>query len=89
MAHLTSCRAGEADTGHHYHRQGEKGFYVTIIRGTQVGYLLGPYPSHQEAIDNVERGRKLATTADSWADFDAFGTASLPAEITKRTVFSN
>lgn len=50
-------------------------YYVTIIRGKRVGFLLGPYASHQESLDNVDRGRALATKADAWADFDAFGTS--------------
>jgi hypothetical protein len=89
MAHLETCSAGETGTGHHYHRRGEKSFYVTIIRNTRAGYLLGPYRSHQEAMDNVERGRKLATDVDSWADFDSFGTASLSVDDTRRTVFGS
>ncbi|QIG75322.1 hypothetical protein EVC29_093 [Rhizobium phage RHph_Y52] len=50
-------------------------FYVTIIRGKRVGFLLGPYPTHDEALSNVDRGKRLACDADPWADFDAFGTS--------------
>ncbi len=89
MAHLDTCRAGETGQGHHYHRLGDRRFYVTIVRDQRVGYLLGPYQGHQEAVNNVERGRKLACAADSWADFDAFGTASLSANKGRRTVFGN
>ncbi|KKK97696.1 hypothetical protein LCGC14_2650160 [marine sediment metagenome] len=89
MTRLVVCRASETDTGNHYHREGEKRFYVTIIRDTRVGFLLGPYSNHQEAVDHVEHGRKLATGADFWADFDSFGTVSLPAEVSKRTVFGS
>ena len=87
MGRLETCKAGETGTGNHYHRRGERGFYVTIIRNTQIGYLLGPYKTHEEAIGNVERGRKLATDADCWADFDSFGTASMPTKETVRAVF--
>lgn len=50
-------------------------YYVTIIRGKRVGFLLGPYSSHDEALTNVDRGKDLAIKADAWADFDAFGTS--------------
>lgn len=50
-------------------------YYVTIIRGKRVGFLLGPYSSHQESLDNVDRGRTLAMDADGRAAFDAFGTS--------------
>ena len=89
MTHLKACRAGEEGQGHHYHRLGDRRFYVTIVRDQRVGYLLGPYQGHQEAIDNVERGRKLACDADAWADFDSFGTASLPTDQGRRAVFGS
>lgn len=50
-------------------------YYVTIIRGKRVGFLLGPYPSHEDALENVDRGRELANDADSRSVFDAFGTS--------------
>ncbi|QIG73404.1 hypothetical protein EVC03_096 [Rhizobium phage RHph_Y5A] len=55
-------------------------FYVTIIRGKRVGFLLGPYPTHDQALSNVDRGKSLACAADPWADFDAFGTCKLKDE---------
>lgn len=50
-------------------------YYVTIVRGKRVGFLLGPYPSHETALANVDRGQRLACDADARACFDAFGTS--------------
>ncbi len=60
-------------------------FYVTILRDSQRGFLLGPYVGEAEALANVQRGRELALAADAFACFDAFGTAS--STRTVRTVF--
>lgn len=49
-------------------------FYVTVINGKRTGFLLGPYDSHQDALDNVERGRELAIDADPFACFYYVGT---------------
>lgn len=62
-------------------------FYVTVVDGRRVGFLLGPYTTHQQAIDNVARGRDLANDADPRAAFYAFGTSSLKRERT--TVFGS
>ncbi|MCH7703877.1 MAG: hypothetical protein IIB61_02095 [Planctomycetes bacterium] len=64
-------------------------FYVSIERDGRRGVLLGPYETHQEALDNVQRGQRLAGDADRWADFDAFGTCSAPRAKPLRTVFGN
>jgi len=64
-------------------------FYVTVRREKRTGWLLGPYATHQEAIDNLSRGLKLAIEADPWAAFDAFGTCSLPVGTKVKTVFGN
>lgn len=70
--------------GCHYHDV-DTLFYVTVVDGKRYGFLLGPYPTHQEAIDNVARGRNLANDADPRAAFYAFGTAS--TKDNRRTVF--
>lgn len=77
----------------HHHETGRQ-FYVTIKRGMHPskikrGWLLGPYETHQQALDNVERGSNLACAADPRANFDAFGTASLPPGATKTPVFGS
>lgn len=63
-----------------------KGYYVTVIRelgmrsGRKVGWLLGPYPTHDEALANVSRGRRIASEIDPRTSFDAFGTSSIEIE---------
>lgn len=62
-------------------------FYVGIRDGKRNGILLGPYQSHQEALDNVDRGRALAEAADCRAAFYAFGTCSAPITHPLKPVF--
>lgn len=53
-----------------------KNYYVTVIRAPQrVGWLAGPFATHQEALDMVTPARKLATELDAFTCFDFFGTA--------------
>lgn len=54
-------------------------YFVTMRRDKRTAFLLGPYTTHTEALANVSTGRDLARKVDPWADFDAFGTSSLPA----------
>ena len=54
-------------------------YYVTLRRDRRVSALLGPYESHKEALDNVDRGHRLAIEADPWAAVDSIGTAKAPA----------
>ena len=56
------------------------GYYVTLLRDVRASRLLGPYDTHQEALDNVDRGHGLAMEADPWAAFDAIGTAAVTGE---------
>ena len=70
----------------------DRTFYVSIKRGmhpTKIkrGILLGPYETHQEARDNVQRGADLACAADARANFDAFGTCSAPRSKPLKVVF--
>lgn len=53
------------------------GYYVTAVNGKKTSYLLGPYRTHAEALANVERGRRLACEADTWAWFYAYGTVKV------------
>lgn len=62
-------------------------FYVTVRSGDRAGFLLGPYPTHEEALRNVARGKTLANEANCWAHFYAFGTASASKAI--KTVFGD
>ena len=56
------------------------GYYVTMKRDTRTAWLLGPYDTHAEALDNIERGRRLAQDVDPFTDFDAFGTSSITSD---------
>lgn len=62
-------------------------FYVTVIDGPRTGFLLGPYDTHREALDKVERGRKLAQEVNDRATWFAFGTSSAPHGTDIKTVF--
>lgn len=55
-------------------------YYVTMIRGKKVAWLLGPYINHETALANVNRAIKEASEIDGRYHFDAFGTAARTAE---------
>ena len=65
-------------------------FYVSVIdrEGGRRGILLGPYDTHQEAVDNVRRGRGLACDADQRGVWYAYGTCSAPQDHPLRAVFA-
>lgn len=50
-------------------------YYVAVRDGRRLGWLLGPYCDHAAAIENVERGGRLARDADPFAAFYRVGTA--------------
>lgn len=62
-------------------------YYVTVHDAGRTGFLLGPFDTHQQALDNVTRGRELARKATLWSDFYAFGTANAPKDRVIKTVF--
>jgi hypothetical protein len=64
-----------------------KDFYVTVIDGPRAGFLLGPFKTHKEALDNVERGRRLANKVNDRACWYGYGTASAPHGAEIPTVF--
>lgn len=72
----------------HPHDASER-FYVTCRDGKRVGWLLGPYDTHQEALDNVPRGRRLADKADPGAPWYYYGTTGIHGayEAGRKTVF--
>lgn len=49
-------------------------YYVSVIDGNRYGLLLGPFPTHRQALDMVEAVRKKAEEIDPRAVFYAFGT---------------
>ncbi len=52
-------------------------YYVTVRDAGKHGFLLGPYDTHEEALENVDRGRTLAEKANDRAAFYSFGTGSI------------
>mgnify|MGYP001559567336 CR=1 FL=1 len=67
-----------------------KRYYVSIVdtNSGRKGLLLGPFRSHEQALRNVETGRRLAHKADAFAGFYGFGTCSQPIEdLVLKTVF--
>ena len=64
-------------------------FYVTVKDGPRTGWLLGPYGTHEEALDNMDRGSKLAGPADRWSHFYAYGTTGIMVGAGVRTVFGS
>ena len=63
-----------------YHEVGTK-FYVSVRDGSKVGFLLGPYDTHQQALDQVGRGRDLAYEHDPKAPWYGYGTAGSTSEL--------
>jgi hypothetical protein len=64
-------------------------YFVSIVRSpTQRGLLAGPYATHAEALAMVDTARRLACQFDAWADFDYFGTCSLPPGSGRRGVLN-
>ncbi len=55
-------------------------YYVTMVRGKRVAWLAGPFGTHTEALTRVDDAKREACRLDAWADFDAFGTSSLPRD---------
>ena len=84
MMHQIVCACDEQ----HFTPADRDAYYVTVRDGGPVGFLLGPYDSHDAALANVDRGNRLAHEADARAHWYAFGTARVPANVRKpRTVF--
>lgn len=55
------------------------GFYVSALndRGKSA-LLLGPFQTHEEALTQVDLGRRLAERVDYRAAWYAYGTARMP-----------
>ncbi len=49
--------------------------------------VLGPYATHQEAIDNVERGTKMVYDRYNDAPWYSYGTAKMEGETLPKSVF--
>lgn len=78
----TLCECGEG------HPDGTS-FFVSCIEDEgqrRKSYLLGPYATHEEALANVDRGRKLAVDNDPKAYWYSFGTCSIAEQTDKKGV---
>lgn len=56
-------------------------FYASTRDAGKVGFLAGPFETHQEALDAVPPAKAFAKAADPWAAFYGFGTLSLPRSL--------
>lgn len=53
-------------------------YFVTARRDDGMpAFLLGPYDSHLESLENVEAGRRLAESADPRAYWYRYGTCRI------------
>jgi hypothetical protein len=58
-----------------------EGFYVTVWNGRdRRGWLLGPYSTHDEALANVDIGRREARAVNDRAHWYFYGTAKVTAK---------
>ncbi len=64
------------------------GYYVSMVRNGQSRLLLGPYDTHDEALQNVSDGRDRAIAYSERHWWDAFGTCRIDAEKLPGAIFS-
>jgi len=61
-----------------------KGYYVTMQRqvlgGVKTAWLLGPFPTHELALAQVDVAATKAEQIDPWMAFDARGTTALTTD---------
>lgn len=68
MSKTKRCPCG---SGH----EGESGgYYTSVVDGPDYGLLLGPFETHGEALEWVDRVRAAAEKANARAVFYAFGS---------------
>lgn len=56
-------------------------FYVTVRDGPRWAPLMGPFPSHEDALACVDLARKLSEARDARSHWYAFGTAKRDASL--------
>jgi hypothetical protein len=70
-----------------------KHYYTSVVDGDRRGLLTGPFATHEDALADVPRAKRLAEKADRWAAFYGFGTAGsdevLPVVFPDPEVVSN
>ena len=55
-------------------------YFVSVIDADRFAFALGPYPTHAEALANVERGRKIvAEKYPVKAHWYSYGTSRMDA----------
>lgn len=55
------------------------GYYVTMIDGARIAWLLGPFNDHNSALMKVDQAREKAIEMNGFYHFCAFGTSKLTA----------
>lgn len=65
------------------------GYYVSVIDGPRKGLLLGPYDTHEAALQNVDHGKNLAYESDNYSRswFYAYGTCRVESDKLPKSVF--
>lgn len=70
--------------------EGPRLYFVTVIDGARVGFLAGPYATHDAALADVDIVRRMAERVNDRAIWYAFGTSSVPEGTpAPRVVFSS
>jgi len=84
-----TIHTGNTPRSPYWSEQAGRVFYVSVVdvERNRKGILLGPFKTHQEALDSVRRGRKLAEEADPRVPLMSFGTCSAPRSRPLRPVF--
>jgi hypothetical protein len=59
---------------------GPAGFYVTMRRGRQTAFLLGPHDTYDQADERVPLAHRLAEQVDPRSAFDLFGVTHVVME---------
>lgn len=54
-----------------------EGYYVSVMDHGRWGLLLGPYDTHEEALELVETGKRLAEQVNDRAIWYAYGTSKI------------
>ena len=58
-------------------------YYVSVVDGNLFALLLGPFNSHQEALNRVEEARAKAIELNPRAHFYNFGTVRMKPNFNK------
>lgn len=69
--------------------EGERKFYVTMVRGDRVARLAGPFDTKAEADAMLPRARDEANKADPRSAFDAFGVSGVTSKDHKPGVLND